>query len=517
MINKKILITMLLATAFKAVCTSDPNSVLLQEFDYVKHSALNGWFNDKSLQTELDQRTNSMAHHGNKVTLLVNGVNSLPLRKQNLENADVIMIKTYEFHDTQQSTLELLDILTNRAQAGAKIFIQFDVKGTATATDIYDILSGKMSPILPNLVKLQKVNPNNVFIIPTSVPQKYVEYLEVTLDIFCPIDHEKYFITWNSKKPQEPVKIIMGGMNIGDHYLLGETKDTNGNFIRLPAYNNGFSYRDTDVEVIGPVTADIIQTYIDRIGYYALNQNPYFKKNILPTLKNALAQLPLIQQEMFLNKKYAFPENAGHAFVRFVNNAPNQAVTKQHNILRTWSLLMRSIPSGKTVKATSWVFYPPGAIQSDMRLAANRGVQINILANCPGADDPDVSTGIVKAMRPLYPNLLKKTPNMKIYEWHGNDELTGVNYIHQKVSSFGDDSCDPFIVGSANMDSASLIHNGEGILLIQDKGVKKQFDSMFANDFNQHIVTPFTSQDAQKITWKEKIYAYIFSYLRNLL
>ena len=106
---------------------------------------------------------------------------------------------------------------------------------------------------------------------------------------------------------------------------------------------------------------------------------------------------------------------------------------------------------------------------------------------------------------------------MKIYEWHGNDELTGVNYIHQKVSSFGDDSCDPFIVGSANMDSASLIHNGEGILLIQDKVVKKQFDSMFANDFNQHIVTPFTSQDAQKITWKWKIYAYIFSYLRNLL
>ncbi len=478
--------------------------ILHSHFSIASETSHVNWFNNPQLQTELDEQTQSKGYTGNKINLLINGVQSFAQRKANTAEADVILIKTLEFWDDEPSALALLQILKQRAQAGAKIFIQFDVKGTRhTPKEQYDILYGTISPIPKNLQKLMDEGRGNVFIIPTTIPESYSDFLKATFGIYAPWDHEKYWITWNSKNPAAPVKVIMGGMNTGDQYFLGQTKNALGKYIKLPKYQNTYAFRDTDVEVIGPVTRDIIETYIKRIQFHMLNKNVYFRNHLLPLCNQALVQLEGIQKEMISKNTVTFPPQAGGALARLITNASHHITDDSpHNIQKAFSLLINTIPTGKTIKLTSACYYPTAVIEKDIISAANRGVKFDILVNAADTTDPEMGELAITASC-RYKYIVENSPpnSIQFYSWHTSNPSMGVSSIHQKVLSFGNDMEDPFIVGSSNLDSASLLRTSENILLIQDPILKKQFDVMFTNDFNQPNVTKLTDQEIKNIHW----------------
>jgi len=55
------------------------------------------WFNSEYVQHLLDKKTHSIARNGNKLTLLINGIESRNKRRDNVNDAEVILIKTFEF------------------------------------------------------------------------------------------------------------------------------------------------------------------------------------------------------------------------------------------------------------------------------------------------------------------------------------------------------------------------------------------------------------------------------------
>ena len=130
----------------------------------------------------------------NRAKLLINGVKSYAQREHNLENAQVVMIKTFEFHDDFSGN-QLIAKLDMLAKKGAFIFVQFDVKGIDTyGRDFSDIYYGRQSPIPLFIEKLLKKYPHQVYVFPTNAPYHFSEYFFDKLGIHFPVDHEKYFI-----------------------------------------------------------------------------------------------------------------------------------------------------------------------------------------------------------------------------------------------------------------------------------------------------------------------------------
>lgn len=470
------------------------------------------WFDSAGVQSLLDQKTHSKASTGNKLTLLINGVTSNAQRKKNLVDADIILIKTFEFHDDETGN-ELIDLLLKKAQAGAKIFIQFDVKGTFHKKDQYPLLKGTMSPIPKNLQKLQDAAKGQVFIIPTSIPSTTLDYTRYMMQLYYPLDHDKYFITWNSTN-KTPVKIIMGGMNIGDQYLLGGQKGPDGQF-KTTRETHVPPFRDTDVELIGPTTQDIIDEFILSVQYHLNNKNIYFQKNLKQQVKVALEQLQAIQQEINQQKYTAFPNHAGHALVRFIHSSPYREKSNDIlNIQNAFDILINSIPNGKTVTFATAFFYPPSTLKSDIFTAAARGVYFKFLLNSVNSPDKSIRN-LAKIVQCIYPAYLKyKT--IAIYDWLGSPAM-GVSSLHQKVYSFGESDQDPFVIGSANMDIVSILRNSEDILLIQDPELKKQFDAMLRNDFNQPGINKISLEDLKNETFFKDFKNCSSEFLYNLL
>ena len=422
----------------------------------------------------------------NQVSLLINGVNSVRQRTQNIEEANVILLKTFEYHDDISGNA-LVDLLIKKAKQGALIFIQFDVKGMDNyPKDFWAIKNGNKSPIPPPLERLMKEAPNQVFIYPTNPPTSIIVSFVDFLGVNIPIDHEKYLITWNTKTPEKPVKVILGGMNIGDSYLLGGEKNAQGEF-KILSDTQDFPWRDTDIELSGEVVQHIVHRFVEEANFQAKMPHDYIQKYMKANMTKGLTQLKSLVALMHQHAKTAFLfENEGVKVNYFAKNI------YENKIEQALIYYIQQVPKYETIILVAPYFLPSKELQQALMDAVSRDIQVKILTNSTQSKNKSfqqvASAGRCR-MRSFLSQLSSK--HLKYYEYLGNSHV-GFHSFHQKVWLLGENENAIFAIGSSNLDAQSLRINSETMLFMQNPQLQKQFKAMIANDMqadNIHEIT----------------------------
>lgn len=194
----------------------------------------------RGVDARLDRVTHTVARTGNHVELLIDGQASFARRIANARAADVILVKTFAFTDDETGRA-VADLLIERAQAGARVIVQYDALGSIhDPGDVGSMLAnGNEKPIISRL------RAAGIEIVATNAPAGTValreiaggiartvfhpfEHLGIVLDRTRRLefhDHEKYWITGRFTPEGSPEGLVMtaiiGGMNIGSEYAFG--------------------------------------------------------------------------------------------------------------------------------------------------------------------------------------------------------------------------------------------------------------------------------------------------------
>jgi phosphatidylserine/phosphatidylglycerophosphate/cardiolipin synthase-like enzyme len=125
---------------------------------------------------------------------------------------------------------------------------------------------------------------------------------------------------------------------------------------------------------------------------------------------------------------------------------------------------------------------------------------------------------VAKAFKCYFSDFLKVVPknSIQVYDWHGSESM-GVDTMHHKIISFGESLNDPFLVGSSNLDAQSLNFDSEDILLMQNSTLKKDFNAMLKNDFEQPSTIKLNADYFDNQNLKTNFKGCTFKYLRPLL
>lgn len=476
------------------------------------------WFNNSAFQKSLDKVTDSRAHTGNKVILLDTGIQSFKKRIENAKKADVIFTKTFEFWGDETGSA-LINELTDRAKNGAKVFIAFDVQGAFYLREgaHSGLKDGTLYPIPEYLERFLEESNGNGYVIPTSVPYSFL----TSTPLMIPIDHEKYWITW---RPDHPVKVIMGGMNNGDAYFLSGAKDAKGNPKKVAAYQSeGFSQkhalpmRDTDIEVTGSVTKDVIERYIQSCTFQLKNPNPHLE-SINDHIAKAIEEMHLIQKQMLQNASTAFPKDVGDAYVRFISKSARAFnIRSPLTISHFFYAMFMQTPSDSKIQFATPFFMPTKILWKGIYRAALRGVKFDILSNPTHGPEPGMMFVAQMGTAPLL-HALKTMPtgSMNYYAWRAGAKNTSL--LHQKVYSFGEKDLDPFCIGSSNFSSGSLLWNSEDVLVIQSPELKRKVNEMLREDFSERNAELITIQKLDQRSFLKKIKAnFLDKIFRNFL
>ena len=175
----------------------------------------------------LDSLTQSSVREGNRSQLLFDGVESFEARKRLILSAtDSVYLQTFIFDD-DATGWETARLLAQRAQEGLDVRVIFDGFGSNRAD-------------------------NEIFEFMRASGVKVEEYGDPLRQFWDLNDrwHEKHLIVDNQVA-------IEGGMNIANEYALGGSGKLV--FSRGPEAEMG--WRDLDVQVEGPVVADIAQGF----------------------------------------------------------------------------------------------------------------------------------------------------------------------------------------------------------------------------------------------------------------
>jgi len=440
-----------------------------------------------ALAAELDEKTLSVERTGNRVTLLVNGKESFAQRYFNADGADLILVKTFIFSDDETGR-RVAALLSGRARAGAYVVLQYDVKGSiAGAHDVNEMLANQ-TPSLPagerNIIR--GMREAGVIIVPTNSPtrgaearewahnverllrdpQAAVERSAQTLKLLNHCDHEKYWITGRRDAAGKlELSAILGGMNIASEYAYGGTD-------RIDAGTGRGGWRDTDIEVRGPVVNDIVDRFFAVMDYH------------LGVAKADHARWNPPQAP------------AGQARCRFVWNHP--LVRQGHAIEELYRILIDATPPGSAVRLETAYFSPTKRLRKALRSALERGARVTVLSNSDETNDISV---VADAGRAAYLAFLEIDGVLALFERLVRHDL-GEGTLHSKVASFG--TTGPIIVGSANLDAQSALHNSEGVLLIFDPAARAGFDAMFGADLTNDRATRVTRETVTKDTRWER-------------
>jgi len=428
---------------------------------------------DPGLAATLDRRTHSTERSGNYSELLVNGDAAFTRRFENAATADVILVKTFIFAGDELGR-EAARILSERAQAGAFVVVQYDLRGSITGADDVGALlaDASLNGLLGELPLFKEMRDAGVVVVPTNTvltadelegygawlagaevdPDNALERLWKVLDLVDHLDHEKYWIT-GTRTPQGGLALqaILGGMNIASEYGYGGT-------IAVDEGTGRGGWRDTDVLLTGPVVNDIVDRYFDVLEYH---------------LDHAL--------EDGLRERLNPPQQVtGDARVRFVWNQPRHG--NRRSIERLYQALISATPQDQVIRLEAAYFAPGFRVGRRLRKAARRDRRLAVITNSKESVDAPF---IVDASLFEYRRLLRIRPDLALYLWRVN-AAEGEATLHSKVASFG--TCGPVIIGSANLDAQSSEHNSESVVMITDPGLRVAFDAMFDDDLSRDSV-----------------------------
>ena len=388
---------------------------------------------------------------GHRANFHTTGDSSYRARHKNIADADVILVKAYAVLDDETGRAEIA-ALAGRARAGAKVFVQYDVKGTAHSVPSLMALTFRDEAHVPT--HLQPLVDAGAVVIGTNKP-KIGRVLRGR-------DHDKLFITW---KAGQPVRVIMGGMNIGNPYAWSGPW-------RRRAQKGQTAFRDTDVELSGPKTKDIIDSFItaaERAG------SPK-----VAALRTAVERIH------GADGAFRSKPTGQNVQLEFLRSDPRDA-NDRGKIERKYVELIGKTPSGETVTISNGYFVPTKPIRDAMIAAAQRGVKFHLVANSMTVSEK-AAQYTASALRDSLRGLYKQIPaeQLKVTEWDGNpDRNEGA--IHQKIAKFGDGPDAPIIVGSASLDDLAVRENTETVVVMSHPRLAAQFDAIIARQLREGV------------------------------
>jgi cardiolipin synthase A/B len=255
---------------------------------------------------------------------------------------------------------------------------------------------------------------------------------------FRPINPIKNPLIWNIQNRDHRKIVVVdgrtgftGGINIDSTYLSASTS--------RPGPKRGLKdgWRDTHVRIDGPAVAQLQQLFVESWKKAGGTTNP----------DNKVADLAAIQP-------------AGNKLVTIVGNSSE---SDDRSLYGTYLAAFRC--ASHRLWITHAYFAPNEDLLQAMTDAAQRGVDVRLIV--PSFTD---STIVLNATQATYTRLLKS--GVKIYEL--KDAL-----LHAKsVVIDGTIS----IVGSANLDMRSFVHNEEVNAVVIDRDVGQRMEQVFEKD-----------------------------------
>ncbi|NCB38979.1 MAG: phosphatidylserine/phosphatidylglycerophosphate/cardiolipin synthase family protein [Erysipelotrichia bacterium] len=365
----------------------------------------------------------------NRVRMLVNGRTSFYYRLEHARRAQsTLYLQTLLFQDDDIGN-QLVDIMCERAQSGVDVKLILD--------DFFSF--GKKDGVIQRLrnagVKVLINNPILKNILKANFRS-----------------HQKLFIV-------DETTAIVGGMNIGDEYAKGEIVE--------------YGWRDTDVELQGPVVREILDLFENNwedltlskwneTGDYSAYKKASKEINEFKSLKNVdkLIRGPIPVY-------FAVPPVFDDVDARFVTTFPIN--DKDDNILDLFEVYLNRART--EVIFQSAYFIPTDRLVSAIAAACARGVEVKIITNSIESNNHP-SGGW--AGRESYEKVLRA--GARIFEWQGAQTL------HSKVSLFDDFAV---TLGAYNVNSRSHSSDSEDVIAFEDFRVARVFRQMLARDFSR--------------------------------
>lgn len=422
-------------------------------------------WDDPRLTRRLDLLTGSVEREGNRAELLIDGVRAFARRYENSADAELIFVKTFIFYEDEAGEA-VARLLSERARAGAEVWFQYDQKGSIRGPDdVQNMLAmaDDEEQLLGELPLVRQMREAGVHVI-ASNPVRRVKGIvrwgefvddwsearaaDRTVRILPRFDHEKYWITLNpTADGDRELRVILGGLNIASEYAYGGTPQKD-------AVTGRHGWRDTDIELRGPVTNDVVSRYLDLIEIHS-------GARLAPGERGRLNPAQGVK---------------GAAKARFVWNHP--ILGNKRHIERLYNELIDATPDGAPIQIATAYFAPGRRVTRPLYRAARDGHPLTVITNSTESVD---MWFVTSASRHEYRRLSRINPDLGLYEWLPQPEA-GWFTLHSKQAAFG--RCGPVIVGSANLDAQSSEHNSESVVAVRDAQLRSDFDQMFAADLS---------------------------------
>ena len=341
---------------------------------------------------------------GNRVTLLQDGASTYAAMFAAIRKArDHINLESYIIEDDEIGR-QFADLLIERQRQGVQVNVIYDSVGAFnTPAAFFDRLRAggiavlEFNPLNPLLAKKEWLINNR--------------------------DHRKILIIDGSTA-------FIGGINISSVYSSGSVKKR----IKMTAENT-VAWRDTDLQLDGPVVAELQKLFIDT-----------WQKQHGPALAPKAYFPPLKAQ--------------GKELVRAIGSTPDDPFS-----LIYLTLISAIGNAERQIQLTNAYFVPDPQLLKSLTDAAGRGVDVRLIL--PSHSDSAV---VFHAGRSHYATLLEG--GVKIYERQGA-------LLHSKTAVIdGVWSC----VGSTNLDWRSFLDNDEVNAVILGREFAGQMQAMFNKD-----------------------------------
>ncbi len=350
----------------------------------------------------MESVTESPLTKGNKVTLLIDGQAAYAAMFKAIEGArDHINLETFIIEDDKAGR-KFADLLIRKHAEGVQVNLIFDSIGSlSTPSPFFQRLREKGIQV----VGFNPVSPNK-----THGPW-----------FLAHLDHRKLLIV-------DGKVAVTGGINISEVYSSTPFRGDKNEKKPLP-------WRDTDVQIEGPVVAELQKLFLDT---WQKQKGPKLsERNYFPDLKEK-----------------------GNALVRVVGSTPGQS-----NRLIFIVYFSAIAFAEHSIHLTNAYFIPDDQILDALTDAARRGVDVKIIL--PSISDSSLA---LNAARYNYSELLKA--GVKLYE-RRNALLHAKTAVIDGVWS---------TVGSTNMDFWSLLSNDEVNAVILSHEFAVEMEKMFAKD-----------------------------------
>jgi cardiolipin synthase A/B len=368
---------------------------------------------------------------GNKVTLLQDGPDTHAAMFEAIRAAvDHVNLETYIFDDGELGQ-QFAELLLEMQASGVQVNVLYDsVGGLLTPQSFFDRLrAGGIAVLEFNPVNPLAKNPKT-----WRVNHR---------------DHRKQLVI-------DGRIAFIGGVNISDSYSsLPSGKQASGGK-RPPAIGDDEGWRDTHIQIEGPVVAEFQRLFLDTWTRQA---------DAPPTPRHYYPELPA----------------AGEEIVRAIGSRADEEASP------IYKTLVSAITRAQTdVHLTVAYFGPDRHFLKALTGAAQRGVAVKLVL--PSYTD---SAAIFHLGRSHYTQLLRA--GVEIHERHGAVMHAKTAVIDGVWST----------IGSSNLDWRSFVHNDEINAVVLSADFARQMDAMFAEDLAES--EQILLADWQRRSWRLRI------------